>query len=317
LAEKAQNLRREELSAMEIVALRELCEHNGIDPYVAEVLVGRIIKLEAEEGRFLRPELAQIGKTPDAECARDVVDSILAKEAARKAEEQQQMQRACAAEEKRKELRAMSVEELKKLLTKKGKEAEGKKESMVETLFLIMVQEEAVNARKAELKAMALQDLKSLVASKGIEVGGKKEEIIEAALAYEAKQREDLQAFESKLGEVLAKKKEELETKSAVELKELLTTKGLSTSGSKEDKVARLLEHAKVDKESDQVVSGIIRNERFTVLSAMDKGALVSLCGKMGADPCVKEVMIERLLDYEAEYGVAEPPTKKARRSGK
>merc|ERR1712032_1685742 len=97
---------------------------------------------------------------------------------------------------------------------------EGKKEFMVDTLFPIIMQEEAANARKAELKSMALQDLKALVSSKAIEASGKKEEMIAAVLAHEAKQREDLQAFESIFGEVLVGKKEELEGKSNDELKE-------------------------------------------------------------------------------------------------
>merc|ERR1719401_396796 len=317
LAQKAQDQRREDLSSMETSALCQLCDRAGVDPYVAEVLAGRIIKLEAEAGRFAKPQLGQMESTPDAGSQRSLVDSILAKEAARKAEEQQQAQRANAAEAKKKELKAMTIEELKKLLTKRGKEAEGKKESMVETLFSVMLQEEAINARKAELKSMAQQDLKSLVSSKGIEAGGKKEDMVSALLAHEAKQREDLQAFESKLDEVLAQKKEELEGKTNADLKELCTSKGLAVGGGKEDKLARLLEHARVDKEADAVVSKLIRNQRMTELSAMDKAALVSLCEKVGADPCVREVMIERLLDHEAEYGVTEPAHKKARKSKK
>merc|ERR1719222_1754849 len=40
LAKKAQQLRREELSSMDASDLCELCEHAGVDPYVAEVLAG-------------------------------------------------------------------------------------------------------------------------------------------------------------------------------------------------------------------------------------------------------------------------------------
>jgi len=141
--------------------------------------------------------------------------------------------------------------------------------------------------------------------------------MIAAVLAHEAKQREDLQAFESIVGEVLVGKKEELEGKSNDELKEFCTNKGLAASGAKEVKIARLLEQAKEDKETDVAVSRLIRNQRMTELSAMDKAALVSLCGQMGADLCVREVMVERVLDHEAEYGVAEPAKKKARRSKK
>merc|ERR1719401_992940 len=98
LARKAQEKRREDLSSMETPGLCDLCDRAGVDPYVAEVLAGRIIKLEAEAGRFARPQLGQAESTSEAGGKRDLVQSILAKEAARKAEEQQQMQRASAAE---------------------------------------------------------------------------------------------------------------------------------------------------------------------------------------------------------------------------
>merc|ERR1719401_3067008 len=45
LARKAQEKRREDLSSMETPGLCDLCDRAGVDPYVAEVLAGRIIKL--------------------------------------------------------------------------------------------------------------------------------------------------------------------------------------------------------------------------------------------------------------------------------
>merc|ERR1712151_412431 len=111
-------------------------------------------------------------------------------------------------------------------------------ESMVEALFAIMLQEDAADARKSELKSMAPQELKVLIASKGIEAGGSKDTMIAAVLAHESKQQERLQIFEHKVDEILAKKKEELESKSNAELKEQCANKGLAVGGGKEERAA-------------------------------------------------------------------------------
>merc|ERR1719163_586117 len=98
-------------------------------------------------------------------------------------------------------------------------EASGKKDDMVEALFLLVVQEDAVKARKAELTSMSQQDLKDLLLRNGLE-SGSKEQMIKTLLAHEAKVREDLKAYEAKVGEVAAQKKEELDKQTNAALKD-------------------------------------------------------------------------------------------------
>merc|ERR1712060_803879 len=155
-----------------------------------------------------------------------MVEALLANEANRKREREQKKQEEDAAASKRKELRAMSIDELKKLLTSKGQEPTGKKEDLVEALFAISVQEDAAAARKAKLKAMDLEKLKQRLLSKGLQPG-KKEAMVETLLAHEAKLQEAAKAWEFKVGDVLEMKRAELEEKTGSELKELCASKSL------------------------------------------------------------------------------------------
>merc|ERR1719224_150551 len=108
---------------------------------------------------------------------------------------------------------AMSIEELKKALTKKGLEPAGKKEDMIKALFSAAEQAEALVLRRAELKSMGGQELKALVTSKGLEASGRSS-MVEMMLSFEAKRRTDLQAFNAKGMDVLAKKEEDWNAKS-------------------------------------------------------------------------------------------------------
>merc|ERR1719271_836274 len=103
----------------------------------------------------------------------DMVEALLASEAQRKKERELQSQQEEKAAQKRKEIKAMSIDDLKKRLTKKGLEASGKKEDMVEALFLAAVQEEVVAARQSELKSKPLQELKEIASRQGMESGTK------------------------------------------------------------------------------------------------------------------------------------------------
>merc|ERR1719453_145762 len=225
--------------------------------------------------------------------------------------------------QKRKEIKAMSIEDLKKRLTKKGLEAGGKKEDMVEVLFLAAVQEEALASRQSELKSKSLQDLKEILLRHGME-SGTKEHMIKALLAHEAKCRENLKAFESKIGEAVSDFKGQLDTKTNAALKDLCAAKGLAVGGGKDDRIERLVEEAKKDGELDKIVSANLRNKRKEELMSMEKSAIVQLCEKAGVDPTVKDIMVERILAQESEGGAViamanadAPPTKKARVSKK
>merc|ERR1719272_39644 len=171
----------------------------------------------------------------------DIVAALLEKDAARKKEMELKKQQEEAEANKRKELKAMSNDELKKLLVKKGQQAEKNKDTMVEALFAIHMQEEAAVAKKNKLKSLAIDTLNKLLLSRGLEIG-KKDEMVESLLAYEVKVCEAARVYAAKFQEVLEKMKVELESKTGAELKDLCASKGLKAGVGKEENVERLLE---------------------------------------------------------------------------
>jgi len=323
LAQMAHDLREQQLVSTDKLALRKLCDKAGVDAFVKEVMVERIIRKESAAGRFARPTLEMNEPEVPAPAKKgDMVETLLANEAKRKKELEVKKQQEDAVANKMKELRAMSVEELKKLLVSKGHEAVGKKGDMVEALFAVGEHEDAVAARKSELTAMGADELKKSLSSKGLEAG-KKSDMVEVLLAHEAKTRVDLRTYSLKVGEVLAKMREELESKTGAELKELCTSKSLKAGLTKEDRIDRLLEEAAKDGEVDKVLAVMSRDARKELLLSMETSALEQLCDETGADPLVKEVLVERLLAHESEVGFAtaeddsQPAAKKARASKK
>jgi len=321
LAEMARAKREGELAAMDKAALRKLCEKRGVEAFVKEVMVERLLKHEVEAGRFVRPAAEQEAKEEAPAAAKgDVVEALLASEANRKKELELKKQQEEAAANKKKELKAMSVEELKKALSKRKLEPIGKKEDMVEALFQVGVEEEKIVARKAELKAMAKDELKKILSSKGLTSTGGKDAQVEAVMAHEAKAREELKAYGAKVEQVLVKKREELEAHTAAELKDMCANKGLKVGVGKEDRVERLLEEAKRDGEVDKILANQARSNRREELLSIESAVLKKLCDQASVDALVKEVMVERLLANEAEHAengtsteIAEPAAKKAR----
>jgi len=315
LAQRARDAREAELVSKDKAVLRKLCEKKRIDPFVKEVLVVRIVKRENEMGRFSRPKIEKETEGPSLGEKTDMVDVILAHESNRKKEAELKKQQEDAAASKRKELKAMTVEELKKALVKKGASEStavtGKKEEMVEALLAAIEQEEKVAARRLELKALGTEGLKKLLVSKKLETG-KVSDMIETLIEHDAKIVQNCREYGLKVAEAAAKKKEELDAKTGAELKDLCNEKGLQVGGSKEERIDRLVEEAKVDGEIDKVVTALARDERKVALFAMDTPSLVKHCDALGADPLVKEIMVERILDHENETST-EPAAKKAR----
>merc|ERR1711998_180400 len=125
----------------------------GVDPYVKEIIVERLSKSEYEKGCYAKPSLVQDQDASKGEKSGDMVDALLANETHRKKERELRSQQEEAMAKRRKELKALSIEDLKKKLTKKGLEANGKKEDMVDALFVAFVQEDAIAARQGELKS--------------------------------------------------------------------------------------------------------------------------------------------------------------------
>merc|ERR1712093_601908 len=102
--------------------------------------------------------------------------------------------------------------------------------------------------------------------------------MIRTLLAHETKLRENLKAFEAKIGEAVEQKKEELETKNNTALKEMCVAKGLAVGGGKDDRIERILEEVQKEGELDKVVSMNIRNKRKEELMSMDKSSVLQLC---------------------------------------
>jgi hypothetical protein len=283
-------------------------------------MVGRIVKKELEMGRFKRPALADF--KPEVTEAKqenvDMVTALLQSEQNRKKENELKQRREEAIVQKIKELQAMSAQDLKNELTKKGAEATGKKEDMVKALCEIRAQEDKVSARKAEIKAMGTQAVKEICVGKGLKTGAMNE-MITTLLAYEAKVQEEIRAYDAKFAEVLAEWKQELKGKTAGELKELCASRGLKLGTSAEERLGRLAEGANQDGEIDRRLAQAMRKARMGVLLATDKKELVHMCESVEADPLVKEVMVERILDHETEFGqlIVPPLAKKARLSKK
>jgi len=323
LEEIASDERMQQLNAMDTTNLQKLCNKMGVDPFVKEIMVDRLSKRELEMGSYSRPVVPQEESQAAAPQGGDMVEALLAQEANRKKERELKSQQEDQAAQKRKEFKALSIEDLKKRLSKKGLEATGKKDDMVEALFIAAMQEEAAGARQSALKAKSLPELKELLSRYGLEQGSK-EQMVKTMLAYEAKCRENTKAFEAKVAEAADQKKEELDRKNNAALKDLCVAKGLAVGGGKEERIARIVEETVKAGELDAVVSMNLRNKRKEELMSMDKPSVLKICEKTSVDPFVKNIMVERIMSAESEGGAAiamsnseAPAAKKPRTSKK
>merc|ERR1719162_1673146 len=126
LAQIALTERKQELVALDDAKLQKLCNKMNVDPFVKEIMVDRISKREYDTGCYSRPALMQAEEAPAAKVEGpklDMVDALLAGEAQRKKEMAAKVQQEEVAAQKIKELKSLSIEDLKKKLTKKGLEA--------------------------------------------------------------------------------------------------------------------------------------------------------------------------------------------------
>eukprot|EP00928_Gymnodinium_smaydae_P053934 TRINITY_DN37809_c0_g1_i1.p1 TRINITY_DN37809_c0_g1~~TRINITY_DN37809_c0_g1_i1.p1 ORF type:complete len:502 (-),score=183.32 TRINITY_DN37809_c0_g1_i1:216-1721(-) len=310
LAKKARDAREEQLAAMDKSALKKICDKMGVDALVMDVMVERVIKRESEQGRFDRPKFEEDMFDEDdqskvqARKSKDMIGALLADEASKKKERESKKLEEEEAASKLKELKAKSIDELKKMLTKKGREPVGKKDDLVEALVAIDVQEKLVNAKRTKLRALDLDDLKQRVSAKGLSLG-KKDAMVEAILAHEAKIKDQVLAYEAKIDESLEKVKEELESKTAAELKEMCAAKNLKLGVGKPDRVQTLVQDARASGDMEKVVAVAAKKARKDELLSMDKAAVLKVCSDLDIDPFVKEIMIERVLCFEDENGGA------------
>jgi len=311
LAKMAHDQREGALAAMEKSTLIGLCEAAGIDPFVKELIVERIVRVENKSGNFARPS-SEMKQLPDEDAEKapkkaDMVDALLANEENRKKEKELRRQQDELAESKKRELRVLTMDELKKQLTKHKLDASGKKEELVEALYLVKAQEDTAAARKVDLKALGTDKLKALMELNGIDSGKgtKATEMVELFLAREEKVRETARAYEVKVADSFLKQKEILETKSTVELKELCASKNLKPGVGKEAHVERLIEELKENglPDTEKLIATQARSARYASMMAMDQSNLLQLADDMEINTLVKEVMVERVMAHEDEFG--------------
>merc|ERR1712194_602247 len=122
----------------------------------------------------------------------------------------------------------------------------------------------------------------------------------------------ELKNYKVKIIEASKVKEESLAKNAGAVLKDICAAKHVAVGGSNEEKIKRLVEVAQADGEIDVLISKMGREARTKVLQGMEKPELVKLATSMDVDALVKEVMVERILSHEDEFG--EPVTKKARR---
>jgi len=318
LAKLALDTREQELVSMDAATLQKRCEKVGVDPFVQEVMVDRIVAREHQAGRFGRPTLVWEVKESPAQvpAAGDMVEALMANEANRKRERELKKQEEEAVAKKRADMKTKSVDELKKLLAGKGRDTSGKKDDLVELLIQVGVEDEAAAKRKIELKAMEPGEIKKMLQRKALDANGKKDDMINALLAYEATVCRAAVAYNDKVEAVISESGAEWEKLSLAELKELCSSKNLAPGATKEACRERLGEALKASGEIDRILASRARAARRQELRNQSKEEVLKVCAALTLSPLVKEVMVERLLVHEEEFGCAqEPAAKRARKT--
>lgn len=169
---------------------------------------------------------------------------------------------------------------------------------------------------KEDLISKQAPELKELCGKRSLKLGGTKGELVErlvehakedvkkemvtSLVAFEAKARAHALAHEAKIRDVLSKMKKDYISMTNQELKDLCVSRGLKAGASKEDRVDRILIHARGNGEVERVLASMARDERRNELLGLDEKALMELCSKSGVNPLVKAIMVDRLLLNEA-----------------
>merc|ERR1712194_451657 len=290
----------------------------GIDPYVLEVMVDRILEYETRHDKYAPPASLKHDKPVESvKKDGDLVEALLASEAGRKRELELQKAKEAADMTKVEELNALSLDGLKKLLVSKGREAEGNKEELVKAAFRLVQEQEAIDSRRNQLKSMGAKELKQLLATNGLESNGKIADMVGALLKYEVRVQEEFRAYEAKVKELTEQKKDEFEGLSLNVLKQLLVAKGLKAGVGKADRVQRLAEDAKKDGSITKKISLMTRIERKEQLLARDKAAVLDLCHELDIDPVLKDVIVQRIISHGTDIaeGFLQPDLKRTKTS--
>lgn len=185
---------------------------------------------------------------------------------------------------------------------------------------------DVVARAREEFNSQPLPELKAICGKKELKVGGTKSDLVQRLLDHakeelkismvqallvfeanarkeareqEAKAREEARAHAAKVREVVSKIKKDVGTKTGDELKQLLTGYGLKLTGSKNEKVDRIVARQQEDGEVEKILAAMTRDARKQELLAMDTTALMDMCAKTKGvleDRLVKEIMVDRLV---------------------
>merc|ERR550514_124725 len=107
---------------------------------------------------------------------------------------------------------------------------------------------------------------------------------------------------------VVQQKKQELEAMPVPELRDLCAAQGIKGTLTKPARVEELLTLWHADGGVEKALTKMARDAREATLASMDKEALRKLCQKLGVDPLLKEVMVDRAVRRENELGRFAPP---------
>merc|ERR1712048_1168419 len=172
--QQAREERAAELNAMDKQDLRKICEKSGIEVFLRDVMVDRVVNYENEKGKFLKPESNLEHDMADctpkvASKASNLVDALLMKQKEDKEKSEKEAEEAAKLAQKIKELQKKSLDELKKLLTKRKITVDGgKKDEMVKTLVDADLADNAAAAIKAKLTSLGSEELAKLLAARGL-----------------------------------------------------------------------------------------------------------------------------------------------------
>merc|ERR1711871_1638128 len=123
------------------------------------------------------------------------------------------------------------------------------------------------------------------------------------------KTRVAMREHKAKIRAVVVQTKQELESISIAELGKLCDKAGFKGIKSKAERVQRLLYHWQENDGVEKSLAEIALEERTQELRALDTNQLQKLCLKVGIDPFVSEVMVDRLSKKENEMGCYSRPS--------
>merc|ERR1719323_1825667 len=122
--------------------------------------------------------------------------------------------------------------------------------------------------------------------------------MIQRLVAHEVAARAQAREHQARIRKVFVDKKEELEALTISELRDRCTEEGVKGGQmTKQARIEALIKQWQEDDGVDKALAKMAHHAREAELASMDAQALKELCEKV--DPCVKEVMVDRIVKCE------------------